>query len=71
MSKTVTFIYDKVSRRPACALLQAVYGGDAREIHRWEEWQIAPTDNFVRVTATIEQIEERARQDNERERSHR
>jgi len=50
------FVIDKVTFRPACVLLQAVYGGDRDVCTVFKEWELAPTPNFVGVKATGAEI---------------
>jgi hypothetical protein len=48
-------VVDVEQRRPACALLQAVFGGDGglvSELFHGEAWLTAPTDKMRRLTAT-------------------
>lgn len=55
-----TFLLDRVTHRPACVILQALYDCDKLPCYLFNEWETAPTPNFVRVTATGKQIEDLA-----------
>jgi hypothetical protein len=59
--KTYTFFFDKVSLKPACVLLQAVWGGDREACFFFPEWELAPTSNMIRISGTEEQIEKLAK----------
>lgn len=48
---------DVVQRRPACVILQAVFGGDRYIVGRYfnaRTWLVAPTDDMRMVEGTIE-----------------
>lgn len=60
------FVIDKVTLKPACVLLQAMYGGDREPCHVFLEWEIAPSPNFVGVQGTGAEIEEFANKVNAR-----
>jgi hypothetical protein len=50
-------VVDVKQRRPACVLLQAVWGGDSSVVHKLpaESWLLAPTDDMHMVEGTDEQ----------------
>lgn len=52
-----TFLFDKATRRPACVIIQGLYDCDKLPCYLFNEWETAPTPNFVRVMATGEEIE--------------
>lgn len=58
MSETVVLLYDTDQRRPACALLQAVAGGDHHFLSATfpaKTWLVSPTPGMKRLAATREQ----------------
>lgn len=52
MSDKLTAIFDKKSMRPACVLLQALYGGDREVCFMFQDWENQPTDTMVRISAS-------------------
>lgn len=50
-------LYDPSTKRVACVLLQAAYGGDKRACHILgaDRWETSPTADFVWVEGTVEQ----------------
>lgn len=54
--KTYSFLWDKKSKRPACALLQALHGFNPLPIYLFDEWQVSPVPTLVRITATGQEI---------------
>jgi hypothetical protein len=56
--QTYRLIVDMKQRRPACALLQAAYGGDYGVLGRFfdsRDWLTAPTPDMQPVSGTREQ----------------
>lgn len=60
LDKRYTFLWDKASNRPACVLLQALYGGNREVCFVFPDWEVAPTKTMVKVTGTGRQIEDQA-----------
>jgi hypothetical protein len=56
--KKYTFLFDTATRRPACVILQAIYGGDSEPCYVFPNWQIDLVGTFVRGTATGREIGE-------------
>jgi hypothetical protein len=54
--KLYTFIMDRKTGRPACVIVQALYGGDREPCHAFEKWETSPGTDFVRITATGAEI---------------
>ncbi len=52
----IKFLFDTESRRPACVLIQALYGGDRRACLLFREWETNLTRSLVMVSGTIEEI---------------
>lgn len=55
--EAVRAVVDTKTRRPACVLLQAIYGGDRWVANLVESafWHLAPTDHMATVSGTREQ----------------
>lgn len=64
MSETFELVYDVVTRRPACVLIQAGYGCPSAPVHEYDSrlWHTFPTENMRRVTCTMEQVRKHAAQ---------
>lgn len=62
MSETFDLVYDVVTRRPACVLIQAAYGCPSTPVHEYEtrHWHTHPTDNMYKVKCTMEQVRKHA-----------
>lgn len=52
LDNSVELIVDSVTRRPACVLIQAVYGCAWSPLHRiaTERWLVSPTPTMRRFT---------------------
>lgn len=59
ISRTFGIVIDVKLRRPACVLLQAVYGGDPEAFRRYfggaDNWLIDPTPDMRMIEGTDEQ----------------
>lgn len=53
--RVVKAVFDTKSWKPACVLLQAVYGGDRGVCSLFNEWEFAPTKNMKMIEATWEE----------------
>ena len=60
------FVFDKKAMKPACVLLQALYGGDREPCFFFTEWQVNPTPDMVGVQATESELRQLAKICNER-----
>jgi hypothetical protein len=47
-----TALFDVKSMRPACVLLQALYGGDRAVCMYFKGWELAPTSHMKMITGT-------------------
>jgi hypothetical protein len=56
-NRTYRFVIDKVTKKPACVLLQALYGGDREPCFVFQDWEINLSPNFIGVTMTGAEIE--------------
>lgn len=58
--KEVIIAYDKTLMRPACALLQVMYGGDSGIAQEFdvEDWLLAPTPNLRPYRVPLNQLGE-------------
>jgi hypothetical protein len=56
----IPLVIDIKQMRPACVLLQAVFGGDSGTLNRYfdaEDWIINPTPDMRRINGTAAQWE--------------
>jgi len=62
MSKRVyKLAFDKKEMKPACVILQALYGGDREACFFFRDWQINPSPDMVGLKATESQLRELAK----------
>jgi len=52
------FVLDKTTLRPACPILQALYGGDREPCYLFLDWMIYSTPDFIGVKGTGAEIED-------------
>lgn len=63
----IKLVVDMKSRRPACVILQAIYGGDRSIVSRYFDggtWLTAPTPDMHMVSGTLSQWREFADETN-------
>ncbi len=65
----IVLVFDTKLRRPACVLIQALYGcgennGFLQMTFDTKTWLVAPTPDMIRIKGTKEQWEKMAKQTN-------
>jgi hypothetical protein len=52
----IRFLFDTETRRPACVLIQAIYGGDRRACEMFRHWQVDMVKSFVWLSGTEDEV---------------